>query len=317
MDEQQPFGVIVAGSLNMDLVVRVGRYPNRGETLAGDSFATFLGGKGYNQAVAATRSGSRVAMIGMLGEDDFGEQFLRSFQAEGIDGEFVGLTGETVTGIANIVVEANGANRIVIVAGANGYLGAEQVEAAASLFADAKVLLLQLETPLDSAIAAAKLAQENNLRVILTPAPVPSEPLPSELLQNVDILIMNEIEVFQLAELPPVLPNAEDNLPERIASARLLEMGVKSVLVTLGARGAAYFPPDGEPLVSPGFEVAVVDTTGAGDAFTGTLAARLAGDLAMPEALRAANVAGALACTRPGAATAIPYDKEIEAFLGR
>ncbi len=313
----KPFEVIVAGSLNMDLVVRVPRWPQAGETLAGTDFNTFLGGKGYNQALAATRAGSRVAMIGKLGQDAFGEQFAAALKENGLDSQHVLRTAEATTGIANIVVEPDGTNRIIVVPGANGSLSAAEVEAAEAAFNGAKVLLLQLETPLASNLAAARLARAAGVKVLLTPAPVPTEPLPPELLELVDILLPNEVEVFQLAGIAPSA-GPDEGLPEAVAARRLLEQGPGAVLVTLGARGAAYFVRESlpEPLYHvPGFSVKVVDTTAAGDAFTGALAAALAQGQPIQAAIRQANAGGALACTRPGSGASLPHAADISAFL--
>ncbi|HEX2914660.1 MAG TPA: ribokinase [Chloroflexia bacterium] len=312
----KPPKVVVVGSLNMDLVVRVPRRPLPGETITGNSFGTFLGGKGYNQALGAARAGSRVSMVGKVGQDMYGDQFIEALKENGLEHHHV-TRAAAGTGIANIVVEPDGTNSIVIIPGANGELRAADIEAAEGVFKEAKVLLLQLETPLESVIAAARLARMHGIKVLLTPAPVPSEPLPMELLTLVDILIPNEIEVFQLAGMEPKTGKDED-LPEAEAAQKLLEQGPQAVLVTLGGRGAAYFSYEGGQEVfqfSPGFEVEVVDTTAAGDAFTGALATALGQDLPVEEAIRHANAGGALACTKPGSGESLPSDTEIKAFL--
>lgn len=308
------FDVIVVGSLNMDLVVRVPRWPQPGETLTGQSFATFLGGKGYNQALAARRAGSQVAFVGKLGRDAFGDQFEAALQQDGLDYRYISRTDEASTGVANIIVEPNGLNSIMLVPGTNGLLSASDVVAAASVFEGAKVLLLQLETPLDTAITAARLARAAGATVILTPAPAPAIPLPTELLQLIDILVPNEIEVFQLAGLPRPAASGESSFPERVAANSLLQQGVKAVLVTLGGRGALLVTPD-KTAHFPGYQVEVVDTTAAGDAFTGTLATGLAHGLSIEEAIKPANAAGALACTRPGSGASLPTAAQVQAFL--
>jgi ribokinase len=314
MLHKHPFDVVVVGSLNMDLVVQVARFPQAGETITGQSFATFLGGKGYNQALAAARAGSRVALIGKLGSDSFGDQFMTALEENGLASQHIIRTEQATTGIANILVEPDGANRIIVVPGANGQLSVAEVEAAKVVFQGAKVLLLQLEIPLDSVITAARLARAAGVKVLLTPAPVPAQPLPPELLQQVDILIPNEIEVFQLAAMSPGQA-AEGQLPEAVPARYLLEQGVGAVLVTLGERGAAYFTLDNELHHSPGFKVEVVDTTAAGDAFSGALAVALAQVQPIEQAIRRANAGGALATTRPGSGASLPYDHEIAAFL--
>ncbi len=316
---EQAFEVVVVGSLNMDLVVRTKRYPLPGETIAGQDFSTFLGGKGYNQALAAGRAGSRVAMVGKLGQDAFGDQFRAALDRHGLDGRYVTQTAAASTGIANILVEPDGTNRIIVVAGANGTLGAEEVEAAQAVFRGAKILLLQLETPLESAIAAARLARAAGVKVLLTPAPVPSEPLPPELLRQIDILLPNEVEIFQMARMsPPAVEESQlgySQLLEATPARHLLSQGVGAVLVTLGGRGAAYFQANQAPLHMAGFKVEVVDTTAAGDAFTGALATALAQGWPIAQAIRQANAGGALACTRPGSGASLPTQAEIAALV--
>ncbi len=302
-----PIEVVVAGSLNMDLVVRAARHPAAGETVAGLDFATFLGGKGYNQATAAARAGSRVAMIGNLGQDRFGDQFEAAFRQDGLDTRFVSRLAGVSTGVANIVVEVDGTNRIIVVPGANGLLKAGQVAQAGPVFEGSRVLVLQLETPLDSSIAAARLAKEAGATVILTPAPVPETPLPPELIELVDLVLPNQIEALHLAHLPP-------NGDYSLAAKSLLAAGWRAVIVTLGSQGAAYYTPS-KSIRVPGFPVEVVDTTAAGDAFTGALATSLARSQPLETALLTANAAGALACTRHGSAASLPMAGEIEAFL--
>ncbi len=310
MSEQpfEVFEVVVVGSLNMDVVVRTPRYPQAGETLTGLSWATFRGGKGYNQALAAARAGGRVALVGRVGADSFGTEFVDSFGPDGLDGRYIERASDTPTGLANILVEPDGTNRIVIVPGANATLLTAPVEAARQVFQGVKVLLLQLETPLESGLAAARLAKEAGALVLLTPAPVPAEPLPPEFLKLVDLLLPNEIEVFDLAGLTPGKTSYNE------AASQLLRLGVGAVAVTLGAQGALYLS-GAEEIHSPAFPVEVVDTTAAGDAFTGALAVALAQGLPLPQALRRANAAGAIACTRPGSGASLPTAHEIEALL--
>ena len=303
-----PFDVVVAGSLNMDLVVRTSRYPAAGETLTGLDFATFLGGKGYNQALAAAKAGSQVAMIGQLGQDGFGEQFVAALAQNGLNASHVGRVANVSTGIANIIVEPNGTNRIIIVPGANGTLTPAIVEKAAEVFKECRILLLQLETPVASNLVAAQLAKAAGATVILTPAPAPAEPLPAQLIKLVDYVIPNEIEVFQLAGIAV-------SEPVDAAAQKLLKHGWQGVVVTLGEQGCAYYGAGQAKLAVPGFKVEVVDTTAAGDAFTGAFATNLAQGHALLESLLNANVAGALACTRLGSGTSLPTANEIATFL--
>ena len=303
--------VVVVGSLNIDLVVRTARYPQAGETINGRDFATFLGGKGYNQALAAARAGGSVALVGNVGQDFYGEQFGAAFAQDGLDAHYVGRLAEIGTGIANIVVEADGTNRIIIVPGANGALSAAQVERAAPVFEGSRVVLLQLETPVESSIAAARLGRQAGAKVLLTPAPAPTSPLPAELIELVDLVLPNEGELFGLAGLSVGNGSSE---AEATAARHLLDQGWRAVLVTLGGRGAAYHDAQRD-LFSLGFPVEVVDTTAAGDAFVGALATALAQNQPIEEAMRRGNAAGALACTVPGSGVSLPQADAITHFL--
>jgi ribokinase len=269
--------IVVAGSLNMDLVVGATRLPQAGETVAGLSFATFEGGKGFNQGVAARRAGGEVAFIGKLGQDAFGDRLAAALATEGIDAAGVTrVSGQSIsTGVASIMVDATGANTIVVVPGANFEFSPADLANGAGLFDEAGALLLQLEIPLAVCEKAAQLARQKGARVILTPAPVPAQPLPPGLLGPLDLLVLNETEVFLMAAL--AAGNGGQAIPpDEIAAARRLlgqpgRPGPAVVVVTLGARGAAWVTA-GEAFTVSGFPVRPVDTTAAGDSFTGALA---------------------------------------------
>lgn len=311
--------IVVAGSLNMDLVVGVNRLPQAGETVAGLSFATFEGGKGFNQAVAARRAGGEVAFIGKLGQDAFGDRLAAALDAEGINAIGVTRVSDPAisTGVASITVDSSGSNTIVVVPAANFEFAPTDLDRAAGAFQATGALLLQLEIPLPVCEKAAQLARQAGAKVILTPAPVPNQPLPPGLLSSLDLLVLNETEVKLMAELSGANPVPEDE----IEAARLLlgqpdqnRPGPTAVVVTLGERGAAWIATD-EVIVAPGFPVRPVDTTAAGDSFTGALAFALAENYPVPEALRFANAAGALAVTKPGAYPSIPTAAEIMRLL--
>lgn len=296
--------ILVIGSLNADLVVRAPRFPAPGETISGEDLAIIPGGKGANQAVAAARQGTSVAMLGRVGNDSFGPTLLQNLQNNNVDTAHV-RTDDSATGTAIIVVDSNGQNSIVLSPGANGKVTPADVESVS--FQDVDTLLLQLEIPLETVIHAAALARQNGLRVILNPAP--ARPLPDSLLADVDILVPNESELQLLSGQPVTdIPSAES------AARALLAKGVKTVIVTLGANGALFVTGEQVTYV-PTFKVDVVDTTAAGDAFIGGLAAALLKGKFLEEAVRYGNAAGSLAATKFGAQPSLPTAKEVENLL--
>ena len=301
--------VTVVGSLNMDLVVRAPYAPRPGETIIGGEFHTVPGGKGANQAVAAARLGARVAMVGRVGGDAFAGSLLDNLAAAGVDHTFVSRDPETATGIALIVVDDAGQNSIVVVPGANGRLAPADVDAAQAAIGAADVLLVQLESPLETVLRAAELAKAQGTRVILNPAPAPVRPLPATLLALVDVLIPNESETALLAGR-----SVSSRAEAETAAEALREMGVSTVILTLGERGALLAYEDGVELL-PAFEVRPVDTTAAGDAFVAGFAVALAEGRPVPEAVRWGNAAGALATTTLGAQPSLPTRRALEGML--
>jgi len=299
-----PAQIVVVGSLNMDLVVRSPRIPQPGETLLGRGFVTLPGGKGANQAVAAARLGGEVTMIGRLGADGFAASLRESLAADGVDHSRVLATPEVATGVALITVDDNGRNTIVVASGANWLVTPADVEKAEAAIIAADVLLLQLELPLETVIQAAQIARANQVRVILNPAP--ARPLPPELLALVDILIPNETETALLTGLP-----VENDAQAQDAAARLLELGVGAVILTLGSRGALLTTAEDSRL-SPAFPVQPVDTTAAGDAFVGGLAVALGEGKSLAEAMVWGNAAGGLATTVLGAQPSLPRRDAVE-----
>jgi ribokinase len=311
-----PARVAVVGSTNVDLVFAAPRQPGRGETLRGTAFDVFTGGKGGNQALAAARAGGRVSFVGRAGADSFGEAARAALEADGVDLRYSVIDPEAGTGVAGIVVEPDGANSIVVVPRANGRLGEEDVRRAAPAIRGADALLLQLETPLGAVGAAAHLAREAGIRVLLNPAPVPDPlpdgGLPDDLLaplELADVLVPNETEAEQLTGIP----TATDEGAARAGRA-LLARGPAAVLITLGSRGAVLVEAAGEARLAP-FSVPVVDTTAAGDAFCGALAVSLAEGRPLVAAARFAGAAGALAVTVAGAGPSLPRRPEIERLL--
>jgi ribokinase len=295
--------------MNMDLVVRAPRIPGPGETILGGEFHTAPGGKGANQAVAAARLGGRVSMVGRVGSDTFTRSLLDGLDADGVDHAFVTQDSEAATGVAFIVVDDAGENSIVVASGANMRLSPANVNAAEAVIAGADVLLLQLETPLAAVARAAEVSRAHGAKVILNPAP--ACPLPHELLSLVDVLVPNESETALLTRLP-VGGRAEIEA----AAMRLCELGVDTVVLTLGERGALLVG-EGEKDLVPAFAVTPVDTTAAGDAFVGGLAVALAEGRSLADAVRWGNAAGALATTKLGAQPSLPTRRAVEALMAR
>ncbi len=308
-DEPVRSRVVVFGSLNMDLVVRVPRMPLPGETLAGRSFCTYAGGKGANQAVACARQGTPVEMVGRVGDDVFGQDLCVELvrQTVAIDG-VKKVAGER-TGVAIIYVDDSAQNCIAIVPGANGQVGIGDAEALRSRLRDAGMLLLQLEVPIDAVLRAAVVAREAACKVLLNLTPVPAHPIPDALWPLLDILVVNESEAGTLTGLASV---TRDNASE--AALLLRQRGPDDVLVTLGEHGVVWSSAQGAQHFQA-FPVQPVDTTAAGDTFVGALAAMLVAERGMPEAIQYAMRAAAICVTRPGAQASIPSRQEVEAFV--
>jgi ribokinase len=297
--------VTVVGSLNEDVLIAVGRLPGRGETVIGRSAVLAPGGKGANQAAAAGELGPGVHMVGRVGEDPAGARQLAALAASRVDVSRVHRTPGVATGSATIPVEeGTGENLIVVVPGANAELTPEDADAESVRWA--RVVLLQLEVPLETVAAAARAATGT---VVLTPAP--PQALPAALLEHVDVLVPNEHELTQLAGAEP----GERSPAELAALAR--SVASCAVVVTLGARGALVVPPEGTVLLQAPPAVTPVDTTGAGDCFCGALAQALATDPDLPAAVRVAVTAAALSTIGPGARGALPDAAAVQALLLR
>lgn len=299
--------VFVIGSANVDFTVAVPRLPREGETVSGGTFYTGYGGKGANQAVAARRLGAEVRFVRCLGQDAHGDQIEDQLIGEGIPVEGVVRVTDAATGLALIMVDAEGLNQIAVAPGANHRLSPELARPHAGLIGWAQVLLCQLEIPLPTVEWALTAAREQGVVTILNPAPV--QPLSDTLLALVDCLIPNATEAEALSGIAVDGPQSAAQ-----ATQSLLRRGVKRVIVTLGAQGVLF--SDGtKALHFPAFPVEAVDTTGAGDAFNGALAAGLAAGGKWEEAIPLANAAAALACTKPGAQSSLPTRAEVQAFF--
>lgn len=301
--------VTVVGSLNMDLIVLSPRIPQPGETIIGTGFRTAPGGKGANQAVAAAQLGAQVSMIGSVGADTFADSLLENLASAGVDRRFVTRDQGNPTGVALIVVDDRGENSIVVASGANMHLKPADLESAEGAIAQADVLLLQLEVPLDTVTRAAEIARKHQVTVVLNPAP--ARTLPKKLLSLVDFLIPNETETALLSGMPV---SNQDEIETAAASLRAL--GVGNVILTLGERGA-LLTAAGNSELYPAFEVNPVDTTAAGDAFMGAFAVALGEGLSIPDAIRFGNAAGALATTRLGAQPSLPTRTEVDSLISK
>lgn len=298
---------IVIGSLNIDLVTRVPCFPRPGETVSASDVEMIPGGKGANQAAAASRLGARVGMVGRVGQDAFGDVLLKSLGDSGVAVDHVGRDANVRTGMALITVDGAGQNAIVVVPGANAHLGTADVDAAEAWFETARLAILQLEIPLETVEHALEVASHHHLTTILNAAP--ARDLPPSLLAKIDVLVVNETECTHLSGLRVRGPR-----DAREAADRLLARGPRSVVVTLGDRGALLV--DGHGAV--GFEapaVTVVDTTAAGDAFVGGFAVQLLEGSGPRQALLYGICAGSLAVTKMGAQSSLPSASEVRALL--
>jgi ribokinase len=301
--------ICVVGSCMTDLVAYAPRLPKLGETLEGRTFAIGFGGKGANQAVMAARLGAQVSMVGKVGDDAFGRDYLENFRRNGVDATHVGVSAEASTGVAPIWVdEPSGNNAIIIVPGANALLSVADVEAAKDAIASADIVVCQWEIPLDCVTVAFAIAQDAGVTTVFNPAPAQPE-LPSDLLAGTDLLCPNESETELLTGMPA------GTLDEAEAAARsLLDRGVRRVVCTLGERGSLLVGAD-DIVHVPADEVDAVDTTGAGDAYVGSLAYFVARGFELPDAMRRAGSIAALSVQKAGTQTSFPAAAELSPEL--
>jgi len=301
--------LVVLGSINADHILNLEMFPTPGETVTGNQYQVAFGGKGANQAVAAGRSGANIAFIACTGDDDTGERVRKQLASDNIDIAPVSVVAGESTGVALIFVNAEGENVIGIHAGANAALTTERVEAQRGIIAGAEALLMQLESPVESVLAAAKIAHENHTSVVLNPAP--ARVLSDELLALVDIITPNETEAEKLTGI-----RVENDDDAARAAFALHEKGIGTVIITLGSRGV-WASVNGEGRRVPGFKVKAIDTIAAGDTFNGALVTALLEGKVMDDAIRFAHAAAAIAVTRKGAQPSVPWRKEIDEFLSQ
>ncbi len=300
--------IIVFGSINIDLVATAPRLPLPGETLLGHHFFKAPGGKGANQAVATTRLGIPTHMVGRVGAHGFGAELVNSLKAAGVKTDDISVDDTVSSGVALITVDDAGENQIIFIPGANGNIDDQDVERLAHLLPDSQALLLQLEIPITAVFAAAQAAREAGVTVILDPAPVQSQ-LPDELYPLVDIITPNEVEAEQLVGFPI---NEEESATK--AAGILLQRGVKCAIIKLGAKGVVCATAE-ETFFIPAFAIETVDTTAAGDAFNGGLAAGLSTGLTLRQAVVWGAAAGALAAMKSGAQPSLPERVVFDKFL--
>jgi ribokinase len=301
--------VCVVGSLNMDLVVKARHLPRVGETVSGGTFATFPGGKGANQAVAAARLGARVAVVGRIGADPFGRRLVDELKQDGIDTAHVRVDHDAATGVAFIGVDGEGRNMIMVASGANARVRAADVDEAQNAIAGARVVLLQLEVPIEAVLHAAAMARAAGAVVCLDPAP--AVPLPDTLYACVDVMNPNEVEAQILTGVE--IHSIAD--AERAAVA-LRERGPRVAVVKMGDRGAFYLGPDGRGHV-PAMPVKAVDTTAAGDAFAAALGVALGEGRTVADAVVFATRVAGVKVTRMGAQVGMPTRVEVDEAMRR
>ena len=301
--------IVVVGSSNTDLIIRVPEIPRPGETLLGGEFMTFPGGKGANQAVAAARAGGEVVFIAAVGDDAYGEEAIKGYKLDKINTGNIKVCRGVASGVAMITIAESGENAITVASGANARLFPEDLDQMEEAFQEADYLLIQLETPLDTVQKAVELCAELDTKVILNPAPAAR--LSDHILQGVSIITPNETEAERLTGIV-----VSDEQSAEKAAAVLHQSGVDTVIITLGSRGAFLSDPaSGTVKLIPGFQVQAVDTTAAGDVFNGQLAVSLAEGKALERAVLEANGAAAISVRKLGAQSSIPHWEETSYFI--
>lgn len=302
--------IVVIGSTNTDMVVKASHLPAGGETVLGGEFLMNAGGKGANQAVAAARYGNRVVFVAKTGNDLFGERVRSSLHKEGIVLDHLSVDPLHPSGVALITIDARAENCIVVASGANMYLSTADVDAVREEISAADVVLMQLESPIETVTYAARMAAEAGVKVVLNPAPAPDNPLPEELMRSLYLITPNRSEASRLSGI-----EVKDMESAREAAKAILDRGPQSVIITLGGDGSLVY--DGQEFTFiEATKVEAVDTTAAGDTFNGVLATMVAEGRNLIDAAREASVAAAISVTRMGAQPAAPTRSEVDAVMG-
>ncbi len=301
--------ILVLGNSNIDLIFKIPRFHSPGETILAEGFATAFGGKGANQAITAKRLGADVLFLTKVGNDHYGTAYRQNLIKNGLDQRLIFKDKDLPSGMAVIELTPKGENRIIASLGANSSLNETDLKKVYLFWKDIKVFVAQLEIPLSTVKTGLKLAKEHEALTLLNPSP-PVE-LSSSILSLIDFLVPNEVE----AQILTGIKWKKDKDIRSIAK-RLIEMGPKNVIITLGPKGL-FFKNQGEEIWMKAYKVKAIDTTGAGDAFLGAFACALSEDRPLREALRFANGAGALATTKLGAQPSLPFRKELERFLSK
>lgn len=298
--------VVVLGSTNVDTILKVDRFPLPGETMKMEDKAQAGGGKGANQALAATRLGAQTSFISRVGDDGAADFMLETFKKDGMNTDHI-ITSQTAgTGQAFIIVENNGQNSIMIYGGANSEVSAADIEAAQDVIKDADILIAQFEVPMEAIVAAFKVAKENNVKTILNPAPATAD-IPAELIKMSDIIVPNETEAQLITGI-----EVTDRASMDQAAGKLLEMGAGAVIITVGSTGSYYNTGKATGFVNA-FKVKAVDTTAAGDTFIGAFSTKINDDLSnIEEAMTFANKASSIAVQTSGAQVSIPYENDVQ-----
>ena len=303
--------IVVIGSTNTDMVVKASHLPAGGETVLGGEFLMNAGGKGANQAVAAARYGNRVVFVAKTGNDLFGERVRSSLREDDIVTDYVSIDPLHPSGVALITIDARAENCIVVASGANMYLSTADVDAAREEISAADVVLMQLESPIETVTYAARMAAEAGVKVVLNPAPAPDKPLPEELMRSLYLITPNRSEASRLSGI-----EVKDLASAREAAKAILDRGPQSVIITLGGDGSLVY--DGQEFTFiEATKVEAVDTTAAGDTYNGVLATMVAEGRNLIDAAREASLAAAISVTRMGAQPAAPTRAEVAAMVGR
>jgi len=300
--------VVIVGSYVVDLMSRTPHMPSPGETVLGGPFRMGPGGKGSNQAVAAARQGSEVTMVTKVGMDVFGNEAIKNFENEGIDATFVTRHPEEATGAALITVDKQSENMIVVALGACGKITNGDVLSAEKAFMDADIVLLQLETSLEAIEKTVALAKKYEKPIVLNPAPY--QEIDENLLSGITYITPNETEASLLTDI-----NVEDEESAKMASQRLIEKGINTVIITLGKQGCFVYDGIDDGQLIKGFKVDAVDTTGAGDSFNGAFATFIANGMDLDDAVNRANAVAALSVTKVGTAPAMPFVNEVDRLM--